>query len=139
MRVLDYEPAFNNWQTPRVVLAALGGRSGNGQCYVSGRFLVYFQSSITLGGTNGGQEFRFPTLATVFETDAVFLNSGNANDQLGDFLNGAASEYLARVISSRRSEQFEAYLEAYPPHNDLPISTADWQEYLDSLTGSDNN
>lgn len=94
------------WQ-PQVTLFALGGRSGNGMCAVTASLQVYAWSAARLP-TFESELLTTVTLASFSDT-GIFTNSSNANGQLTDFFEGAASELAANIISARRSAGAKAF------------------------------
>ncbi|WP_306113280.1 MULTISPECIES: hypothetical protein [unclassified Roseovarius] len=128
--VIDYQPAFYNYQTVYAVISAFGYRTKNGLCAVSANFGVNTYVSMTLGGWQGRQTFSTEYNATLFQGSYLATSGGNVNDQLDDFLVGEASKFVASVLSSRRDSKVGQYWETYPPNGDPPMSREEFQEIL---------
>lgn len=130
--VPDYEPAFFGAQNVLTGLSAFGFRLGNGVCAVSASFEVRTRISTRRGGAEGKQEFSFEYTAELFERSSIFSNGGNTNDQLKDFFEGAASEFVAKVLSARRSKELSLYHAIYPRSETPPMSVEEWERLIDN-------
>ncbi|MFA8442250.1 hypothetical protein [Yoonia sp.] len=134
--VPDYEPAFISYATPQATISAFGFRTNNGLCAVSANFVVQYGSSEVLGGADGKARFSFPTTVNIFENTAIFVNSSNVNEQLADYFEGQVSEFIARSISSRRTDEFDKYFELYPRSNERPMSMEEWEAMIEEMNAA---
>jgi hypothetical protein len=136
--VPDYSPAFFNFQTVQASLEGFGLRNSSGLCVVSASFNVETLVSQKLGGLDNNREFSIRYTARIFERESIFTNGNNVNSQISDFLEGAASEFAAKVLSSRRSDNVQDYYATYPPYSDKPMSEEEFKELINS-TGSERS
>lgn len=131
--VPGYEVAFKTHVTPQADISAFGFRTNTGLCVVSAELSVWFETSDVLGGVDGKERFSFPIIVQIFEQSAVFVHPSNVNDQLKDFYEAEFSEFIARRISMRRSNEVSRYLETYPPTEERPMSEEQFQQYLENF------
>jgi len=129
--VLNYLPQFRSRFVPQVTILGLGMRNGNGTCFGHIQFLVQTIYFDKYGGFEGKEEFEFTGFGTVFSQASIFSNAGNLNAQISDFVEGAASEFAAEAISSRRNELVSKFNKLYPGFDQKPMSREEFDKIIE--------
>ena len=129
--VLNYRPQFRSRFVPQVTILGLGMRNGNGTCFGHIQFLVQTIYFDKYGGFEGKEEFEFTGVGIVFSQASIFSNSDNLNSQISDFVEGAASEFAASAISSRRNELVLKFDNIYPGFNQKPMSREEFDKMIE--------
>ena len=128
--VPDYVPAYFNSGTVVASISANGFRTGSGICAVSATFSVYTKTVQNLGGADGRQEYAVEYLSSIYDNGMIATNSTNVNSALDDFFIGAASEFAAKVITARKSENVTDFFQDYPPQDATPMSVEEFKEMM---------
>ena len=132
--ILDYKPAWYATNVVHTELEAIGFRTSSSNCAVHAAFKVATRVNARFGGAEGRPLFSASYVASVFERSAIFTNSRNVNEQLRDFFEGASSEFLALVLSSRRDKNVISFKSAYPHFANKPLSEEEWREMSEEAT-----
>lgn len=130
--VQDFRPAFYDVFNPVVLLTANGYRTAS-NCVASARFAVFYFADSGYGGHSGSQEYRVNGLVVIDEASSVFTNGGSLDQQLGEFFEAAASEFLADVISARRDHRISDFFSIYPQFVEEPMSGEEFEGMLKDL------
>ena len=131
----DFE--FYNVFHRRIALYAFGYRLSSGTCVASATFTATYWVYETLGGAEGGPEYRASNWAVGYERAYIMSGPKNLNGQLIDFFDQAASGFAADVLSARRSDVVIDFQANYPNHADTPMTQSRWKEFLKNVGSSE--
>lgn len=134
IRVIDYSPFFTGPFTYRLIVSANGFRSDGGLCVGNAAVQSHFSTQSEYGGANDIPEFSVSVQVVNFESSIVMLNSSTLNGQISDFVDGAVSELVAKVIAGRRESVVQEMKRALPGLQDKPLSASEWREMIDKET-----
>ena len=116
-----------------VSLSALGFRNGMG-CVVSAAFEVRHWTSSDVGGYEELPEFSVSGLVVSYSRQYVGTNSSNMNQQLLDFFDATATNFVADILSARRSDVVRLFKNTYPHYGQEIPTQKEWEEYLSDFS-----
>ncbi len=122
--VLEYEPLFLGPVVVNTEISAFGFRDDNGTCAVHAKLQVYSHSYEEFGDISHDESsYVMPRRVSLFSGGALFVNSNKVNEQLSEFIEGQAAEFLSGVLSGRRDSIVQEFFVDFPAWLDKPISS----------------
>jgi hypothetical protein len=126
--------AFPDPMSVHVTLQAIGYRvEGSDLCAVSSVMSVSHAGFDVRGGAEGRQTFSLPFESNLSLQFGVNTSSSNVNEALSDFFEGTLSDFVADVISARRSENVRHFFDLYPAAGIDPISRTAWASLVEAF------
>lgn len=119
-----------------VYVSVLGYRNG-GTCVAHAQFSVVHWVNSSIGGSNGLPKFTVSGSVVSFEKNSIFTNGANVNQQIQEFVEEAASTFVADILSARRSESVRLFKNTYPNFGQNLATEIEWKKYLSTLSKED--
>lgn len=123
--VVDYEILLLTPFNYSVVISAFGERTGNGLCYASAQVKTIYYASERYWLKDDDKKFTLLHRVQAFAQTYVAVSSTNLNDQISDFVDGALSELMAKIISARRDPDVQRMKAIFPNYQETPTSRED--------------
>lgn len=133
IQVIDYRPYFSSPFSYTVVISGLGLRTSAEICVGEVSVQSVWRGRLRYGGANNTKEFAVSAVATSYDASSVFVNSSNLNDQISDFVDGAVSELVAKVISARRDPIVKEIKRTQPGFLEKPMSQEEVVKMIEEL------
>ncbi len=106
--------AFHDMSAPVVYVSAFGFKNGS-LCVVSAEFSVYSQgNSYWDASQRGGKEWFVAQFNEIHSSQYLFTGPGAVNDEISDWFDGQASEFIANVLSARRNPDVQSFMADFP-------------------------
>lgn len=122
--------AFYNSFNVQVKLVAFGFRTGDGLCVVSSALSVSTGLSEDINYSGQGPGIIADYSVAIFQRSAIFTSGFNVNEQLDGWFEGVVSEFIADIISARRSDEIQEYFERFPTFGRDPLTQSQFDDIV---------
>jgi hypothetical protein len=130
--VLAERPAFYSPAAIQFQIGAVGYRQGNGVCATSVLVEAGRPVQEKWGGVNETATFYISWWAEIVQQHAIFSSGENNDQQISDYAEEVLTDFLADILSARRSNNIASFMHEFPHLIKPPMSASEFERRLNT-------